>query len=133
MKKFRIVELDREVLKYRVDQRHWFLFIPYWDHGSSDLSPNYLFEKIEDAEKAILKNILSYNVQDTRKDKCMAKKVLVRNNDDENWILSVLRHKTHDGKYICIGNEEYKQCVIYCNETKNLYLTSQKCDNDYVL
>ena len=33
MKKFRIVELDREVLKYRVDQRHWFLFIPYWDNG----------------------------------------------------------------------------------------------------
>lgn len=67
MKKFRIVELDRKVFKYRVDQRHWFLFFTYWDNGSSDLSPNYLFEKIEDAEKAILDNIVSYKIKCTKK------------------------------------------------------------------
>ena len=67
MKKFRIVELDRKVLKYRVDQRHWFLFIPYWDNGSSDLSPNYRFDKIEDAEKAILENVVCYKTKDNKK------------------------------------------------------------------
>lgn len=67
MKKFRIVELDREVLKYRVDQRHWFLFIPYWDNGSADLSPYYRFDKIEDAEKAILENVVCYKTKDNKK------------------------------------------------------------------
>lgn len=128
MKKFRIVELDRKVLKYRVDQRHWFLFIPYWDTGSSDLSPNYFFERIEDAEKAILNNIVSYNIKEKKEIK-----VLVRNSDEDGWTLNVLRKKTLDGKYICIGGEIFNQCVIYCDETKNLYLTSQKCNENYIV
>ena len=44
MVKFRIVKLDRKVYKYRVDQRHWFLFIPYWDTGAGSLCPKYFFE-----------------------------------------------------------------------------------------
>ena len=133
MKKFRIVELDRKVLKYRVDQRHWFLFIPYWDNGSSDLSPYYRFDKIEDAEKAILENIVSYKIKETQEDEGKLRKVLVRNNDNDNWILNVLHCKTKDGKYICIGNDEYNQCIIYCDETKDLYLTSQKCNENYIV
>lgn len=53
MKKFRIIELDRKFLKYRVDQRHWFLFIPYWDTGASCLCPKYYFETKDEALMAI--------------------------------------------------------------------------------
>lgn len=57
MKKFRIVETGWDRLKYRVDQRHWFFFIPYWDHGASDLCPNILFENRIDALLAIAKAV----------------------------------------------------------------------------
>lgn len=58
MKKFRIVELDRNVLNYRVDQRHWlFGIIPFWDNGASDLCPKYLFETKEEALDAIAKAV----------------------------------------------------------------------------
>lgn len=57
MKKFRIVKLNRDIYKYRVDQRHWFLFIPYWDHGAESLCPKYMFETIDEALYAIAKAI----------------------------------------------------------------------------
>lgn len=57
MVKFRIVKLDRKVYKYRVDQRHWFLFIPYWDTGAESLCPKYFFETKEEALLAIAKAV----------------------------------------------------------------------------
>lgn len=54
MKKFRIVDRGEGcIFRYRVDQRHWFLFIPYWDSGAETLCPKYLFETKEEALKAI--------------------------------------------------------------------------------
>lgn len=131
MKKFRIVELNRKVYKYRVDQRHWFLFIPYWDNGSYDLSPNYMFEKIEDAEKAILENIVSYDLKKNNENSL--REVLVRNDENDEWKLNVLFNKTNDGKYVCIGGDVFNKCIIYCDETKDLYLTSKNCDNNFVV
>ena len=62
LKKFRIVKIHDYPygLNYRVDQRHWFLFIPWWDIGAYDLCPKYLFDTKEEAEKAILKLICIY-------------------------------------------------------------------------
>lgn len=45
---------------YRVDKRHWFLFIPYWDLGASDMMPNYEFQTYEDAVAAIRKKLDEY-------------------------------------------------------------------------
>lgn len=51
MKVFRIVRFNR---RYRVDQLHHILFIfKYWDHGSHDLSPCYLYNTPHDAVRAI--------------------------------------------------------------------------------
>nr|UVX78854.1 MAG: hypothetical protein [Bacteriophage sp.] len=60
MKRFRIVELDRNYNKYRVDQLHHILFIPYWDNGSSDLSPYYYYNTKEEALMAIAKHVTKY-------------------------------------------------------------------------
>ena len=62
IKKFRIVKISnfKRGLNYRVDQRHWILFIPYWDNGASSMMPNYLFRTKADAERAILKKVLIY-------------------------------------------------------------------------
>lgn len=58
MKKFRIVDRGYEwIYRYRVDQRHWFLFIPYWDNGASALCPKYLFETKDEALLAIAKAV----------------------------------------------------------------------------
>lgn len=57
MKKFRIVDLKRNTLRYRVDQRHWFLFIPYWSHGAEVLCPKYFFQTKDEALMAIAKAV----------------------------------------------------------------------------
>lgn len=59
MKKFRIVDRgsDLKYLRYRVDQRHRVLFIPYWDSGAEVLCPKYLFDTKEEALMAIAKAI----------------------------------------------------------------------------
>lgn len=59
MKKFRIVDRgsDLHYGRYRVDQRHWFLFIPYWDIGAEILCPKYLFDTKDEALMAIAKAI----------------------------------------------------------------------------
>lgn len=133
MKKFRIVELDSKVYKYRVDQRHWFLFIPYWDCGSSDLSPYYRFETLEDAEKAILEHSVQYELidEETKNEKNILQKVLVRNDDNENWTVNVFLKKNQDGKYICLGGNFFNQCIKYCDETAYLWLTNKKGNEKY--
>lgn len=58
MKKFRIVDKGEEyIYRYRVDQRHWVLFIPYWDSGAELLCPKYHFETKEEALMAIAKAV----------------------------------------------------------------------------
>lgn len=59
MKKFRIIDRgsDYRYGRYRVDQRHWILFIPYWDNGASDLCPKYIFATKEEALMSIAKAV----------------------------------------------------------------------------
>lgn len=55
---FRIVDKGPDwIYRYRVDQRHKFLFIPYWDDGAELLCPKYIFETKEEALMAIAKAI----------------------------------------------------------------------------
>lgn len=60
-KLFRIVKISDNY--YRVDQLHHILFLPYWDLGASDLCPNYRFENVEDARKAILDLIVEEDIE----------------------------------------------------------------------
>ena len=55
MKIFRIVRFNG---RYRVDQLHHILFIfKYWDIGAFDLCPNYLYDTLDGAIKAIRNKI----------------------------------------------------------------------------
>lgn len=55
---FRIVDKGPDwIYRYRVDQRHKFLFIHYWDDGAELLCPKYIFETKEEALMAIAKAI----------------------------------------------------------------------------
>ena len=59
MKKFRIIDRgsDYRYGRYRVDQKHHILFIPYWDIGAEMLCPKYFFDTEEEALMAIARAI----------------------------------------------------------------------------
>lgn len=63
-KKYRIVSIGiPKFPRFRVDKRHWFFIIPYWDIGASDMSPDYYFSSILSAEHAIAKKVTKYKLK----------------------------------------------------------------------
>ena len=61
MKKYRIKRVGSDGHGwYRVDKRHWFLFIPYWDLGATDMMPSYDFQNYDDAVAAVREKLDKY-------------------------------------------------------------------------